>query len=355
MKRKISALILAFTIIIGVFGISGVRVSAAEDYTPGLKVKKINDGTGVKVKISNAWDLFFSYQLYVTGGAYDGYESKTEPFIYLNTGNISKKKTLTYTINAMQPGTYYFCVKADSWSVGLVTSKTVKVKINKVDAEDKPIPSDNADLSSLKKGDSFFMGYYEQDGDMRNGREPIEWVVLSKTDTKALVISKYALDCLPYDTEGDADLTWETSTIRSWLNKIFYKNAFSKEEKALILKSKIKTPGSEYEAQGCVTKDRVFLLSYDEVTDTKLFTDNNSRKTSITDYCRERGGGEAGNPDENTMTLEGKPACYWSLRSTQGYAWENDYVNLWGELFTIGEHFVYYNGHIRPAMYINVK
>ena len=351
------AFVMIISFIVGLFSISGVKVSADEDYTPELKVKKINDGTGVKVIVSNVHkDKFYSYELFVTGGAYDGYENTKEPFYYFETDYNAKPKKLTYTINAMQPGTYYFCIKADSWENGHVESKTVKVKIKNNNVPDKPMPENNIDLNSLNKGDSFFMGYYEQDGDMTNGREPIEWVVLSKSDTKLLVICKYTLDHIPYNIEDNGDVTWANCTLRAWLNKVFYKNAFSNEEKALILKSKIKTPGSEYEAKASTSKDKVFLLSMADMKNEKLFPDKNSRKASITEYCRVRGGNDMRDSDnDDGRTAEGIPSCFWTLRGTQGYAWENDCVNPWGEMFSVGDCFVTYSGNIRPAMYISLK
>ena len=43
-------------------------------------------------------------------------------------------------------------------------------------------------------------GLYEQDGDLNNGPEPIEWIVLSETeDDMKLLLSKYCLDAMPYD------------------------------------------------------------------------------------------------------------------------------------------------------------
>lgn len=47
-------------------------------------------------------------------------------------------------------------------------------------------------------------GFYEQDGDLNNGPEPIEWIVLSETeDDMRLLLSKYCLDAMPYDVSTE--------------------------------------------------------------------------------------------------------------------------------------------------------
>ncbi|MBQ6903778.1 MAG: hypothetical protein IJQ26_04595 [Lachnospiraceae bacterium] len=55
--------------------------------------------------------------------------------------------------------------------------------------------------------------------------------------------------------------------LRSWLNNTFYSNAFSAEEQAQILETRLDNPGNEYWGTpgGNETSDRVFLLSVDEV------------------------------------------------------------------------------------------
>ena len=45
--------------------------------------------------------------------------------------------------------------------------------------------------SGLKVGDSFTFGSYEQDNDLNNGTEPIEWQVLAIENNRALLISRY--------------------------------------------------------------------------------------------------------------------------------------------------------------------
>ena len=358
-KFRIIAIIATIALAIGMFGFGEVSVSAEEDYTPILKVKKINNGTGVKVTISNIYlDKYYGYYVYVSSAdMYKGYESDSGDTCLngLYEEDIKKNNTFSFKVDGMLPGTYYFRVETSGWGDSKRISKTKKVKIAKVNATDKPI-SENVDLASLEKGDTFFMGYYEQNGDMTDGREPIEWVVLSKTDSKVLVISKYVLDTLPYNITEDKGLTWETCSIRKWLNKEFYKSSFSKSEKSLIIKSKIKTLGTEYGAEGCTTKDKVFLLSYEEATSTKLFKDRSFRRARITHYCECRGASETdiSNWLEDSSSDE-VMSCCWLLRGTQGYPWEACTVHQGGDVINVGDCFVDNSYGIRPAMYIKIK
>lgn len=66
--------------------------------------------------------------------------------------------------------------------------------------------------------------------------EPIKWYVLERENGKAFLLCKNAIDCRSYnDTDGDPDLSWETCTLRSWLNNDFYNEAFTPEEQKKIL------------------------------------------------------------------------------------------------------------------------
>ncbi|MCR4946259.1 MAG: DUF6273 domain-containing protein [Lachnospiraceae bacterium] len=117
-----------------------------------------------------------------------------------------------------------------------------------------------------KKGDYITFGSYEQDGNKENGAEPIEWEILDVKDGKLLVISRYILDAKPYN-EKNEDVTWETCTLRKWLNKDFYDSAFKAGEKKKIVKTKISNPDNKYYGTdgGKATKDNVFLLSVSEI------------------------------------------------------------------------------------------
>jgi len=108
-------------------------------------------------------------------------------------------------------------------------------------------------------------GRYEQDGDTSNGPEPIEWQVISDEGDRLLLISRYILDCHPYDTGWE--VTWETCDLRSWLNNDFINAAFDESEQNQILTVTLSNPDNEeYGTEGGNdTEDRVFCLSAEEI------------------------------------------------------------------------------------------
>lgn len=110
-------------------------------------------------------------------------------------------------------------------------------------------------------GDLVFFGSYEQDNDVTNGKEKIEWIVLDIQDGKALLISKYALDCQPRLINEN----WETCSLRTWLNEEFLNAAFSEDEQALIPATTVLSDGWDGGKITVETQDRVFLMGiYDD-------------------------------------------------------------------------------------------
>ena len=88
--------------------------------------------------------------------------------------------------------------------------------------------------TDFKIGEVIFFGEYEQDNDLSNGNEPIEWIVMEVNKSEAVLLSRYILDlqCFAYYYEDS--VSWDKSFIREWLNRDFYKMAFTDEEKRLI-------------------------------------------------------------------------------------------------------------------------
>lgn len=149
-------------------------------------------------------------------------------------------------------------------------------------AEDAP--ATEADASTV------FFGHYEQDGDPDNGDEPIEWLVLDARDGQALLLSRYALDCQPYHG-GKKAVAWEDSSLRAWLNGSFLADAFTDAEREAVMTSTQRNDRSKGNVEwttsgGGDTRDRVFLLSYNEVG--VYLSSNEARKTVGTKQERSR-------------------------------------------------------------------
>jgi len=112
-------------------------------------------------------------------------------------------------------------------------------------------------------------GSYEQDNNTDNGKEKINWYVLLVKNGKALLLSEKILDCKPYN-ETNTDVTWETCTLRTWLNNDFYNSAFSSAEQARIVKSNVVNENNPWFGivGGNNTNDKIFLLSFSEAMNT---------------------------------------------------------------------------------------
>ena len=99
-----------------------------------------------------------------------------------------------------------------------------------------------------------------------------------------MLISKYGLDAKPYN-EKITGITWESCTLRKWLNNDFLNAAFSAEERAIISKTRVTADENpEYDTSpGNDTNDKIFLLSITEVN--KYFSSDEARKCAPTDYA----------------------------------------------------------------------
>ena len=217
----------------------------------------------------------------------------------------------------------------------------------------KPTPLPGVTTETIKKieqttiGDYVTFGMYEQDADMLNGEEAIEWQVLDKKDGKVLLISKYGLDAKPYHGKVEEVVTWETSTLRSWLNTEFYNKAFNSEEQKYIAETYVVNEDNpEYGTDGGKnTYDKLFLLSLEEAT--TYFTSDSARRTPVTRYARVMGAKMGYYDDDEHGNGD------WWLRSPGNYSASALYVFMLGN---IGDTDV--NNQtiaVRPALWIKVK
>ena len=211
-------------------------------------------------------------------------------------------------------------------------------------------------LKVAKVGDVITFGHYEQDNLDYNGDEPIEWIVLDKNSSgELLVISKYALVNMDYSREPSAE-TWESCTLRSWLNGEFMYNAFDNNEKSKIC---TKTVVNEKNAAhgtdgGKNTKDKVFILSSSEVK--KYFTGVNSGaaacKTTEYSISRENAWTYEWSIGEDTQRKKYNGNCLWWLR-TPGISNElASYVNYNGQVVDLGRSVTSKKCGVRPVMWI---
>ena len=104
-------------------------------------------------------------------------------------------------------------------------------------------------------------GAYDQDGNLDNGAEPIDWIVIADSEDRLLLLSDKVLDQRAFNDNYNAT-SWETSSVRKWLNEDFFNAAFNDEEKSII-EDYVTVPGDVSAGTAEVT-DKVFLLSREE-------------------------------------------------------------------------------------------
>ena len=139
-------------------------------------------------------------------------------------------------------------------------------------------------LSNSNEGDIVLVGKYEIDNNFTNGSEDIPWIVVKKDKYDYYLVSKYILDYKMYGED-----VWDNCSLRDWLNRNFYKEAFNEGEKELIVSEK-------------VAGDFVRIMNHEEVM--SLLSER-QRKAEVTEYCK-------------------------NLSIYQKYNYKNDYSNLNG-------------------------
>ena len=199
-------------------------------------------------------------------------------------------------------------------------------------------------------GDIITMGHYEQDNDLNNGAETIEWQVLAvepdlwEGHSRALVISRYGLDTKKYNEKG-SNITWETCSLRAWLNGEFYDSAFSSEEKEQIRQVTVKNPNNPvYGTKGGKdTTDRIFLLSIEEAG--KYFANNEARQCRPTEYAKSQ---------KAFVWEDGDGTVMWWLRSPGNAALRAAYINSAGSVYGYGSLTHKNDTVVRPAFWLDL-
>lgn len=188
-------------------------------------------------------------------------------------------------------------------------------------------------INNANAGDILEFGSYEQDNNTANGKEAVEWLVLEVNDGKALVISKYALDTQPYNTRYTS-VTWETCSLRKWLNNHFLDEAFSKMEKAMI-------PTVTVAAE----KNPSYSTNPGNAEANRYFRSDSARECKPTNYAAAN---EAYVDSDNGN-------CWWWLRSPGCFHNIAAGVDYDGDVFELGDVVDYDARAVRPALWIDLN
>lgn len=217
------------------------------------------------------------------------------------------------------------------------------------DSGSRSIVSGISGIDSMQ-AECIYFGTYEQSSDgtvLGYIDEPIKWRALSKEGEKLLLISDQILDMKPYYT-SEEDITWENSTLRSWMNGEtagnFYADAFNILEQTAIAETEIENAdNSEYGVPGGNnTKDKVFALSIDEAK--TYFSDDASRIATNTAYAARRGDGVSPASEADWYYLR-SPGCVESYAA---------HVTKRGIVDEVGHSLSGYTTGARPAFNINL-
>ena len=214
-----------------------------------------------------------------------------------------------------------------------------------------------------RQADNLYFGTYQQSSGGNGGYniDPIKWRVLENADGQLFLLSDQNLDVKPYNSSSTS-ITWEKSTIRSWLNGYeasennsgtdyssnnFIDAAFSSVEKVAIADTYVynKNNPSYSTSGGENTTDQIFLLSIEEANNSSYFPNgNDSRKSTNTAYVASYSG-----------MLGAGEADYWWLRSPGE---DDDYaafVDDGGVVYNNGYIVVHTNTAVRPAFNLNLN
>ena len=199
-------------------------------------------------------------------------------------------------------------------------------------------------LLNSQVGSSVYFGSYEQDNKY-NGKENIEWQVLAKENNKVLLISKYVLDCHAYNTYSK-DVTWQSCSLRTWLNGEFANTAFSSDGmKSINVSTVVADKNPEYNTYpGNNTNDKVFLLSIKEAN--QYFNSDESRKCTATQYAVAQ---------IQNISFLNVGDLYWWLRSPRRYQNRATFVNTSGVVVEGGNVVEFNFGGVRPAIWIDLS
>ena len=214
-------------------------------------------------------------------------------------------------------------------------------------------------------GDKVTFGKYWQHmapGNTPAAPEPIVWRVLAVDGDKALLLAEQPLVGMPYNDDDHFlyEVTWETCSLRAWLNGDFLNDAFSSGEKQAIQPTAVST--ADYVGYdgytvsgGNDTTDKVFLLSTKEAT--KYLKTEASRKCCPTDYAVSTGASKSWftyYDDSGTTTQSTDNVCNWWLRDPGRighYVAECTYTGSVGGEEYAGTTYI----SVRPAAWVSIS
>ena len=245
------------------------------------------------------------------------------------------------------------------------------------------------DVESTTRDIIEFGSYWQEDtnGDgvanQDDDKTPIKWQILKQDGDDLFLLADHILACKPYNDDAvtrivedgwedlhpyaDYSSTWEKSSLRQWLNKDFYEDAFSESEKEAVKQTTVINEGnSHYDTEGGKdTTDKLFLLSLSEITNEDYgFQSDRSlhdqeRYGKATAYAIAQGcaqGNAQRSPEGGSSEgseISRKDTCRWWLRSPGYIRKLATEVNSDGDVNDYGEDVRSEDCGVRPALHLN--
>ena len=210
---------------------------------------------------------------------------------------------------------------------------------------DKPVEVDHIDIShseftgewsdpTYDPTEYVDFGYYEGD--------KINWIVVDRKDGKTLLLSRDVIDAQLFN-DKNGEVTWETSSLRAWLNDEFYRKAFNSAEQEKIQLTHLTTPDNPESGfpGGNDTDDKVFLLSYEELVQYDYLGEHEVAFATI--YAYNQG-----------VIPNGYNYCSWWLRSPGNSVGDVACVTNYEEARDSAAGYLNRYG-IRPAIWVDLE
>ena len=199
-------------------------------------------------------------------------------------------------------------------------------------------------------GDTIHFGSYPYEAD--GEKKKLEWRILGVEKDRILIITQDLIECAPYNKDYKA-VTWESCTLRKWMNGEFMDVAFDEKEKSRIVSVINSNPDNKiYETKGGrKTEDRVFALSIDEVR--RYIKNDSDRMAAPTPYVEEKYKDEVF--ISGPYKVKGRGTGWWWLRSPGIHSRFAADVHNVGGIGEGGHSVDITGGSVRPALWLNLN
>lgn len=198
--------------------------------------------------------------------------------------------------------------------------------------------------NDFEVGDVVFFGSYYQSGTQE--KEPLPWTVLEAGEDRLVLITQDCVDAQQFHPYDDPACSWQTSALRTWLNRDFLSAVFNDREQKHLLPVIAPEQDKAYVISGeRPESDSVFLLSFKEYRE--YFPNKADAAAYPTVYALEQGAG-------CDSDLPGSPGWWW-LRSRGEENFRTMNVKSGGSVNTTGNRVSNVSLSIRPVIIVECR